>query len=475
MDHLRKILNGFSGRKIAVIGDVMLDRYIIGSVTRISPEAPVMIVKKESEKYAPGGAANVASNVASLGGNANLFGIFGCDAAAKTLLDLLEKLNVKLFPSFSERTIEKTRIVAGEQQVLRIDDEQSLDMNPQHMKLEPFIEDSDIIVVSDYAKGTISQNLMERLKSYGKRIIADTKPANCSWFNDIFLLKINEKEAFGITGNNDVYKSGQEIRERLNSNVLVTRGSKGALLFNGSVKGKEFPAMAREVYDVTGAGDTVLATIAMSLAAGASLDDAVVLANHAAGIKVEKFGTAAVSLSELEKRIFKEEESKIKTREELKAIISNYHSQGKKIIWTNGCFDILHQGHIRYLKSAAELGDFLVVGLNSDESVRRLKGPTRPIQNQDARAEIIAALNFVDYVTVFNEERVTSLMSSLQPDVFVKGGDYVKDSRELRDGKQLMDQDERRAIESYGGQIVFIPVEVDISTTKLADKMQGKQ
>lgn len=472
MEHLRKILSRFSGKKVTVVGDVMLDRYIIGSVTRISPEAPVMIVKKESEKYAPGGAANVASNVASLGGNANLFGIFGCDAAAKTLLDLLEKLNVKTFPSFSERTIEKTRIVAGEQQVLRIDDEQSLDMNPQHIKLEPFIEDSDIIVVSDYAKGTISQNLMERLKSYGKRIIADTKPVNCLWFNDIFLLKINEKEAFGITKGNDIYKSGQEIHERLNSNVLITRGSKGALLFDGSAK--EFPAMAREVYDVTGAGDTVLATIAMSLAAGASLDDAVILANHAAGIKVEKFGTAAVSLSELEKRIFKEEESKIKTREELKAVISNYQAQGKKVAWTNGCFDILHQGHIRYLKSAAELGDVLVVGLNSDESVRKLKGPTRPIQTQDARAEIVAALEFVDYVTIFPETRVTPLMTYLQPDIWVKGGDYVKDSSELRNGKQLMDPDERRAIESYGGNIVFIPVEVDVSTTKIAEKMQRK-
>jgi len=283
------------------------------------------------------------------------------------------------------------------------------------------------------------------------------------------LLKVNEEEALGMTHLNDVYESGKEIRRILNSDILITRGSKGALLFNGSVQ--EFPAMAREVYDVTGAGDTVLATIAMSLAAGSSMGDAINLANHAAGIKVEKFGTSAVTLSELEKRIFKEE-SKIKTRDELKELISDYHKKGKTVAWTNGCFDILHQGHVRYLKQAAEYGDILVVGLNSDESVRQLKGEGHPRQNQDARAEILSAIGVIDYITVFPETRVTSLMQCLQPDIFVKGGDYVESPEEKIPGKQVMDQDEREAIRQYGGKIKFIPVEVNISTSKIVQSIR---
>jgi len=479
MDHLRKILSGFSGKKVAVVGDVMLDEYQFGKATRISPEAPVPVVRIESERYVLGGAANVAANVNSLGGKVSLFGFVGNDRAADKLTDLTfaEKNINFFFQQFSGPTTRKVRFISGQQQLFRADYEDTnpkpWDMSKLH-ELEAALEEADIIVISDYAKGAVSPDLVSRLKKSGKRIIVDPKPKNAFLYNGVFLVKLNENEACEISDCDNDYKAGESLRDVLNSNVLITRGSRGALLFDGSVKVKEFPAMAREVYDVTGAGDTVLATIAMSLAAGASLDDAVILANHAAGIKVEKFGTAAVSLSELEKRIFKEEENKIKTREELKAVISNYQAQGKKVVWTNGCFDILHQGHIRYLKSAAELGDILVIGLNSDESVRKLKGPTRPIQTQDARAEIVAALEFVDYVTVFPETRVTPLMTYLQPDIWVKGGDYVKDSSELKNGKQLMDQDERRAIESYGGNIVFIPVEVDVSTTKIADKLQRK-
>jgi D-beta-D-heptose 7-phosphate kinase/D-beta-D-heptose 1-phosphate adenosyltransferase len=473
MERFRKLMDKFSGKKVVVVGDVMLDRYVHGEAKRISVEAPVVILRKTLETYVPGGAANVASNIASLHGSPSLFGIIGDDEKGRILCDKLEQAGVNFFPSFDKKTIDKERIVAAGQQLLRVDDEESsFSVNLNESALESEVKNSELIVVSDYAKGTIRQNTIEKLKSFKKRIIVDTKPVNYLWFNDVSLLKVNEDEALGITGLKDVYASGEKIRQTLNSDILVTRGSKGALLFDGSVK--EFSAMAREVYDVTGAGDTVLATIAISLAAGSNMSDAINLANHAAGIKVEKFGTAAITLSELEKRIFKEE-SKIKTREELKEIISDYHKQGKTVAWTNGCFDILHQGHVRYLKQAAEYGDVLVVGLNSDESVRQLKGQGHPRQNQDARAEILSAIEVIDYITIFPDMRVTSLMKYLQPDIFVKGGDYVESPEEHVPGKQVMDQDERKAIRQYGGKIKFIPVEVNISTSKIIqDIRDGK-
>ncbi|MCK9596946.1 bifunctional heptose 7-phosphate kinase/heptose 1-phosphate adenyltransferase [Candidatus Pacearchaeota archaeon] len=458
MDSLQKIISKFNQKKIFVVGDVMLDKYLAGDVKRISPEAPAPILDVKNEYYQPGGAANVAMNISSLGGKVSLFGFAGKDDSAKILSKILNDNKVKNFFDKSSQTTLKLRVRSGNQQLLRIDYEDTSEKNFSrniYRKMEEELKNSDIIVLSDYAKGTISSDLMCFLKSKNKKIFADPKPKNIHLYKDLSLIKVNEKESFEITGEKEIYSCGRKMKDYLNSDVLITRGERGMILF--SKKEFETPTYAKEIFDVSGAGDTVLAAFSLSIASGASFEEASIISNYAAGISVEKIGTYPVGVGELEKKIFGEE-SKIKTLNELKSIASGLRENNKTIAWTNGCFDLLHEGHIKYLSKAKKLADYLIVGINSDNSISKLKGPGRPIRPQGARAEIISSLKDVDYVIIFPEKNATRYLRELKPDIYVKGGDY---------NINKINNEERNIIESYNGKIKLIPLEKDISTSQI--------
>lgn len=464
MNNLLDILKKFNERKIVVIGDVMLDQSIIGEVSRISPEAPVQIVNVKKENYEPGGAANVASNISSLGGKVSLFGFVGKDENAKILSRLLIEKKIDYFFEENFLTTLKVRVRGGNQQLLRLDYEESSPKNFGKKLLDKLgeeITNSDLILISDYAKGVIDSNLINFLKSFNKRIIIDPKPQNFSFYKDSFLITPNEKEAFEMSGKKEISVAGKYLQEKLNCNVLITRGEKGMTLF--SDREVDIPTVAREVYDVTGAGDTVIATLSLSLASGASLEEGILLANNAAGIAVSKVGAYQVKMGELEKRIFGEEE-KLKSAEELSSIVEDLKKKQKKIVWTNGCFDILHPGHTKYLSKAKEKGDYLIVGLNSDESVKKIKGEGRPIYNQNQRAEVLSSLSCVDFILIYSEPTSKNYLSMFKPDIFAKGGDYTLET---------INPEEKKIVEEYNGKIIFIDVGEKTSTTKTIEKIKN--
>jgi len=300
---LIEILEKFKDKKILVIGDLILDHYAYGNVSRISPEAPVPIVHLKSEEYKLGGAANVAANIATLSGNVTLIGLIGRDRRGKKVIELCKKNKIKIFPEYFHKTIIKTRIIAENQQLVRIDEEQITpkDLNPRIIKREA--EKAEIIIISDYAKGTINEDLMKLLTSLNKKIIVDPKPKNKLIYKGAYLITPNQKEALEMSSCEEIHKAGEQLQKELETNVIITRGKQGMSIFNNGVK--DIPTFAKEVYDVTGAGDTVIATLSLALASGASLESSAILANHAAGIVVGKHGTAKVELEELRKDLEK--------------------------------------------------------------------------------------------------------------------------------------------------------------------------
>lgn len=467
---IKKVLDNFSKTRIAVVGDVMLDSYIYGSVDGISPEAPVLILKANEEVYELGGAANVAKNIASLGGNVTLFGYVGKDSAKDILFKKLneEDISFQLFDVL-EKTTQKSRFMGNRQhQIVRVDKEsyakvpESIeeDLAQRILKRNP-----EVIIASDYAKGCLTNSLFSKIKKYNPdiKIIVDPKPQNRENYYGVYLMTPNLKEAREMSNLEDAEKIGRELQRKFGSNILITKGKDGMTLFENE-KIINIPTQAKEVYDVTGAGDTVTAIISLCIASGLSLEDSAYLANHGAGIVVGKAGTATISQNEL-KEVVESEYDKIKTLSELKKIREDYRRKGKKVVWTNGCFDILHVGHVDYLKKARGLGDCLLVGLNSDDSTKKLKGSDRPINNEKHRAEVLSSLGFVDYITVFNELTVENCLRELRPDVYVKAGDYDINK---------MDQNERKVIESYGGEFAFIPVIYNLSTTGIIDKIRNR-
>ena len=464
MDRLLEILKNFPSRKITVIGDVMLDKTILGEVSRISPEAPVPVLSAKREVYGPGGASNSAANVSSLGGNASLFGFVGRDDNARILSEVLARNNTKCFFDENITTTLKTRIKSRNQQLLRVDyEDTSLKQFSPEVKetLRRELEDTDLILISDYLKGVVTEDLMNFLKQFKKRILIDPKPQNMSLYSGCFLITPNEKELLEMSGNREVYPAGKSLKEKLGCNVLVTRGEKGMSLF--SEKEMDIPTYAKEVYDVEGAGDSAIAALSLSIASGASLEEAAIIANHAAGIAVGKIGTTQVKLNELERKLFGEER-KLKTLDELSAIVEELKKKQKKIVWTNGCFDLLHAGHTKYLAKAKELGDYLIVGINSDSSVREIKGPNRPINSEAIRAEVLSSLSCIDCVTVYSEHHPIRHILALKPDIYAKGGDYRIDT---------INQQERKIVEGYGGKIEIINVGEDLSTTKLIERIRN--
>ncbi|RLG16061.1 hypothetical protein DRN69_01850 [Candidatus Pacearchaeota archaeon] len=466
---LSEILDEFPKKRIVVIGDVMLDKAIYGDASRISPEAPVQIIKVEKEVYGPGGAANVAANIKSLKGEPILFGFTGKDEASKTLSKVLEERKIRYFFDETLRTTVKARIMPRNHQIARLDYEETSEKRFSDRilkKLEEEINNSDLILLSDYAKGTITEDLISFLKTKKKKIIVDPKPQNTSLYYNSFLITPNENEALQMSMKNNFQSAGIYLKEKLNCHVLITLGEKGMALFQNNSLDREIhiPTYAKDMKDISGAGDTVIATLSLSLASKASLEEAAIIANHAAGIAVGRAGVYQVQLNEL-KRMFFGEEEKLKTFDELYQIVMDLKESKRTIVWTNGAFDVPHAGHLKCLKEAKDEGDYLIVGLNSDSSIRKIKGPHRPTNPEDKRVEFISSLPWVDYIVIYSEPDTTRYLSAFKPDIYAKGGDYNIDT---------INQDERKIVESYGGKIAFVGGSKIDSTTDIIKRIVEK-
>ncbi|EID4796939.1 D-glycero-beta-D-manno-heptose-7-phosphate kinase [Campylobacter lari] len=411
--------------KILVVGDFMVDHYIWCDCTRISPEAPVMVMKSQKEDKRLGGAGNVYANLKSLGAEVFALGLVGDDESGRFLK---ENLNAKLLVEKDRKTPLKSRILSHSQQVLRLDDE-----NDFYTKLEDEIiqeyrkiaKDYDAIILSDYAKGVLTSKvtkaLIEHANTLNLPILIDPKGSDFSKYQNATLLTPNKKEAIqalGVEKIDNLEKALKKLKDNLNlAYSIITLSEEGIALFDEKLH--IIPAKALEVYDVTGAGDSVIAMLAYALALKVDIVKACELANDAAAVVVAKVGSVSVSLEEIKNLKKASFEDKIKSKEELVKLIQN-----QKVVFTNGCFDIMHYGHIKYLEKAKKLGDILVVGLNSDESVKRLKGNSRPINLEFQRACMLASMYFVDYVVIFNDDTPYELIEFLKPDVLVKGADY---------------------------------------------------
>ncbi|EAI4828352.1 D-glycero-beta-D-manno-heptose-7-phosphate kinase [Campylobacter lari] len=411
--------------KILVVGDFMVDHYIWCDCTRISPEAPVMVMKSQKEDKRLGGAGNVYANLKSLGAEVFALGLVGDDESGKFLK---ENLNAKLLIEKDRKTPLKSRVLSHSQQVLRLDDENNFDTKLEDEIIQEYkkiAKDYDAIILSDYAKGVLTSKvtkaLIEHANTLNLPILIDPKGSDFSKYQNATLLTPNKKEAIqalGVEKIDNLEKALKKLKDDLNLTYsIITLSEEGIALFDEKLH--IIPAKALEVYDVTGAGDSVIAMLAYALALKVDIIKACELANDAAAVVVAKVGSVSVSLEEIKNLKKASFEDKIKSKEELVKLIQN-----QKIVFTNGCFDIMHYGHIKYLEKAKKLGDILVVGLNSDESVKRLKGNSRPINLEFQRACMLASMYFVDYVVIFNEDTPYELIEFLKPDVIVKGADY---------------------------------------------------
>ncbi len=479
-ENILEILETIRNRKILVVGDVMLDAYVWGAVDRISPEAPIQVVNVRSESTLMGGAANVASNLVGLGAVVRLVSCVGPDDNGRILREKLRDAGVRiqgLITDSGRPTSTKTRVLSKNQQLLRIDREEKKMLSEkaqgrilQYLKKQ--IPACDGIILSDYGKGVLTPRVLAETiraaRSAGKIVMADPKGRDFSRYRGVTCLTPNRKEAEEASGRplkerREILSVSQQIRKDLKSRAcLITLGEDGMALFDGG-RFMILPTVAREVYDVTGAGDTVIAVFTLVASAGYDLATAAVCANLAAGIVVGKVGAAGITSEELlryAKGPFDTQERKILKLPELEKKVRRLKEQGKTVVFTNGCFDLLHVGHIRYLQESRTLGDCLVVGLNSDSSVRRLKGQKRPLISEDERAHILSALDCVDYLILFSEPTPLKLIRRLKPHILVKGGDYRK--------SEVVGSD---FVESYGGRIHLVPVVRGKSTTGLVRKI----
>ena len=472
---MKTSLPEFNQANVLVVGDIMLDRYWYGGTNRISPEAPVPIVKVDALEERAGGAANVAMNITSLGGSARLIGFTGIDEPAKVLDEQLTKRNVHCdFVSVSTHpTITKLRVLSRNQQLIRIDFEEgfnSVDHTPILERIESALSTSKVLVLSDYAKGALTavQAMIKQAQKGNVPILVDPKGTDFERYRGATLLTPNMSEFEAVVG---VCKTDQEIIEKGYQLIkqydlkalLVTRSEKGMTLLQLDKPVYHLPTQAKEVFDVTGAGDTVIATLAASLAAGQSLEESCFLANAAAGVVVGKLGTSTVSQVELSNAIRARTDDGfgVMTEETLKEEIRKARLRGEKIVMTNGCFDILHAGHVSYLANARKLGDRLIVAVNSDASVKQLKGPSRPINPLMQRMIVLGALDSVDWVVPFEEETPQRLIANILPDVLVKGGDYKPE--DIAGGKEVIEA---------GGIVKVLNFEDGCSTTNIIDKIK---
>ncbi|MBR0560000.1 D-glycero-beta-D-manno-heptose-7-phosphate kinase [Neokomagataea anthophila] len=474
------MIDNLSFGRVAIIGDLLLDCYINGSVERISPEAPVPVLVHANHTTVPGGAANVAMNAATLGCSVELVGLIGCDQSAETLRKNLQILsNISLSGLVADPawpTITKTRVLSGRQQLVRIDEEKIDHVSPDMQEAliaasRTAIAHADVVICSDYAKGVLSDPVLHAIFAEAQArnipVIVDPKRLDFRTYRGATLITPNRGELKASTGlpvktNAEVEYAARRAMEQFGGDMLVTRSEDGMTLCrqNGSVT--HATAHKSEVYDVSGAGDTVVATIASVLSAGQDLETAIVIAANAASIAVSKLGTATVTREELNQSLLADMQENGATLplSQAQHIIENWRHHGARIVFTNGCFDLIHPGHIALIREASRQGDKLVVALNSDASVMRLKGPTRPLQDEQARATVMGALRYVDLVVIFDEDTPLQAIQTLKPDVLVKGSDYREDDVVGGD-----------FVKSYGGTVFLANLVSGRSTTSIVHKM----
>ena len=483
-------LSTLNQKRILVVGDVMLDRYLWGDARRISPEAPVPVVQVRQQSEVPGGAGNVAANLAGLECPVSILGVCGNDDAGNRLRKIfLEKgIEPLIQESFARPTITKTRVMARGQQLLRLDEEEPRMLSPELeekiiARFEQKAPVCDVVVLSDYGKGIFqTPNLCRRLigfcRTRGIPVLVDPKGADWTRYQGATCITPNTAELQRITGSTaeesepELLQNASTIRSQYGLEwLLVTRGSRGMVLCGNNAAPILIPARAREVFDVSGAGDTVIATLAAGLALGLSFARAAQLSNLAAGIVVGKLGTQPITRPELSSAIelndMQRQDTgayKIAALESARILVKSWQSSGQKVVFTNGCYDLLHPGHIHLLHQSRDLGDRLIVGLNTDASVSRLKGNSRPIVTERDRAAIVSALGCVDLVVLFDEDTPLQLIQAIKPDILVKGEDYHLD--------QVVG---REVVESYGGRVCLVPLLQGYSTTQIAEKIASTQ
>ncbi|MFC3120846.1 bifunctional D-glycero-beta-D-manno-heptose-7-phosphate kinase/D-glycero-beta-D-manno-heptose 1-phosphate adenylyltransferase HldE [Agaribacter flavus] len=462
-------LPDFSQARLLVVGDIMLDRYWSGGTGRISPEAPVPVVKVSDVEDRPGGAANVAVNAAVLGAKVTLLGFTGLDESADILASklLAHDIDGQFIRVKGYDTITKLRIMSRNQQLLRLDFEKSFKSVSKEELCKRFsdaIATCDVVVLSDYNKGALSEvsALIEIAKQQSIPVVVDPKGSDFSKYSGADLITPNLQEFEGVFGEHEdetsLKESALSACKSLNiKNILLTRSENGMTLFSPD-EVKHSPALAKEVYDVTGAGDTVVSTLASAIAAGSEISFACQLANHAAGVVVGKLGTSTVTATELALAVHshKVPDGGVLSESQLLQALMQAKREGEKVVFTNGCFDILHSGHVSYLKEAAALGDRLIVAVNSDESVSRLKGDGRPVNSVARRMAVLAGLQSVDWVVEFDEDTPLRIITALMPDVLVKGGDYQL--KDIVGGKEVIEN---------GGEVRVLSFEDGVSTTAI--------
>lgn len=467
----------FEAARVLVVGDIMLDRYWEGGASRISPEAPVPVVKVEQVSDRPGGAGNVALNIASLGAQSILVGYTGDDEMADSLQDALAGAGVECaftrLPNY--RTITKLRVISRQQQLLRLDFEETDFAAAPQLNIDPSaqLDGCDAVVLSDYAKGALAnpQPLIAAARFRDIPVLVDPKGPDFTRYRGATVLTPNLKELEAVVGPCDsealLSEHGQCLIKELELEaLLVTRSENGMTLLQADGPDLHLPARAREVFDVTGAGDTVVAVLAAAIAGGASISEAVALANLGAGIAVGHFGASSVSAYELRQAALDEQGSErgILSQEQLLAAVAQARLAGEKVVFTNGCFDILHAGHVRYLEEARRLGDRLIVAVNSDASVRRLKGKGRPVNPQERRMAVLAGLEAVDWVVSFAQDTPLELLRTVAPQVLVKGGDY-------QHKQEIVGWD---VVEAYGGEVHLLGRVDELSTTAIVSQIRNE-
>jgi D-beta-D-heptose 7-phosphate kinase/D-beta-D-heptose 1-phosphate adenosyltransferase len=471
---MNTVIPAFQSAHILIIGDVMLDRYWYGDTTRISPEAPVPVVHINQQAERPGGAGNVALNIRALGGQVTLISVTGIDAAAESILTQLTDagINCAFIQVVEVPTVTKLRILSRHQQLIRLDFEDNftqLDAQLVTTQMQRYLDNADVVVLSDYGKGTLPDPaaLIQMARAANKLILVDPKGQDFTKYRGATLMTPNLAEFEAVVGScsnlNQLVAKGEALRKQLNLQaLLITRSQDGMTLLRSGYPPLHLPAHAREVFDVTGAGDTVIGILAAGLAVEQDWVSATALANLAAGLVVTKLGAATVSVVELEQALHFQTNKGIYDQASLSAVVKAAKANHETIVMTNGCFDILHAGHVRYLTQARQLGDRLLVAINDDDSVRRLKGNNRPINTLEQRIAVLNALECVDWIVPFAEDTPEKLICQILPEILVKGGDYQI--------HQIAGSD---CVLAQGGRVLVLDLMADCSTTAIIAALQN--
>ena len=489
----KSLIESLSRGRVAIIGDLMVDHYVTGAVSRISPEAPVPVLRVSDERHVLGGAGNVAANIAALGGKAQLVGMIADDPAGQrmmVLLDEADNIEANLVISGAQPTIIKTRYVSGQQQILRVDRETEAETPPAIRDklihaISGCLEDCDALILSDYGKGALSPAVIRaaigEAKRQGKPVLVDPKRRDFSDYAGASYITPNRRElseatSMPCTEDDEAQAAAAAAMEQSGAAILLTRSERGMTLYRADQPPFHVQSDALEVFDVSGAGDTVAAALALSLAVGASVERALHVANTAAGVVVGKRGTATCSAEELlaalERKSRRPDEASghvdvssagVTSRPDAVAQRRQWEKEGFRVGFANGCFDLIHPGHVGLLRQAAAACDRLIVAINTDESVRRLKGPTRPIQPEEARAQVLNAIKGVDLVVTFGEDTPLELVTALQPDLIVKGTDYREEDVVGGD-----------IVKARGGKVLLVDLVDGQSTSAIVSRSGGQ-